>query len=239
MKEYREKNKEKLKEISKEYYENNKEEIKEKSKEYYENNKEEIKKYREKNKEKLKERKKEYRENNKEKIKEYRENNKEKIKEYMKEYRKNNKEKIKERRKCIHNVNRNHCKECNPLGHLKSTVSNRVRSALKSKKSKASIEYLGCDIPFYKEYLENQFKPGMTWENHGEWHIDHIIPVFYKENEKDKLTLEETIKRLHYTNTQPLWASENMSKNNRYIGDYIEYDNCILMDSDDESDDEE
>ena len=54
----------------------------------------------------------------------------------------------------------------------------------------------------------------MTWENYGKiWHIDHIVPINY-----NNPTLEEVIKRLHYLNTQPLWASENISKGNRYIG---------------------
>ena len=94
VKEYREDNKEKIKEKAKEYRENNKEKIKE----YYEDNKEKIKEkakeYRENNKEKIRESKKKYRENNKEKIKEYRENNKEKIQEYRKRGREKEKEKV-------------------------------------------------------------------------------------------------------------------------------------------------
>ena len=53
----------------------------------------------------------------------------------------------------------------------------------------------------------------MTWENHGEWHIDHIIPLMY-----ETPTLKDIVKRLHYTNTQPLSAKANMEKGNRYIG---------------------
>jgi len=84
-KEYREKNKDKIKEVGKEYREKNKDKIKEVKKEYYEKNKDKIKEYREKNKDKIKEVKKEYREKNKDKIKEvgkeYYEKNKDKIKE--------------------------------------------------------------------------------------------------------------------------------------------------------------
>jgi hypothetical protein len=46
----------------------------------------------------------------------------------------------------------------------------------------------------------------MSWENHGEWHIDHIVPFATARN------LTEFLKLLHYTNMQPLWASENYSK---------------------------
>ena len=52
----------------------------------------------------------------------------------------------------------------------------------------------------------------MSWENYGEWHIDHKIPLKY-----NKPSLEEVVQRLHYTNTQPMWASENMSKGCRYV----------------------
>ena len=114
---------------------------------------------------------------------------------------------------CIHDKHRRYCPECDPQGHLSSIVSRGVRKALKSSKSKHSIEYLGCDIQTFREHIEKQFKENMTWENYGEWHIDHIIPIRY-----ENPTIEETMKRLHYTNTQPMWASENISKGNRFIG---------------------
>ena len=52
----------------------------------------------------------------------------------------------------------------------------------------------------------------MSWENYGEWHIDHKVPLKY-----NKPSLEEVVQRLHYTNTQPMWASENISKGCQYI----------------------
>ena len=57
----------------------------------------------------------------------------------------------------------------------------------------------------------------MDWKNHGEWQIDHIIPLQYHAN-GEAPTLDETIKRLHYTNTQPLWAADNIRKGNRWVG---------------------
>ena len=88
----------------------------------------------------------------------------------------------------------------------------KVKKAAKAKKTKRTVHYLGCDIDTYKKYIEEQFEDGMTWENHGEWHIDHIIPLKYT---KSETTIED---RLHYKNTQPLWGCENMEKGNRYIG---------------------
>ena len=114
---------------------------------------------------------------------------------------------------CNHGRQRNQCKECDPCGHLSTLIANRCRNAIKSKNTERKMEYLRCTIEEFKNHLESKFKDGMTWDNHGEWHIDHIIPLKY-----GKPSLEETIKRLHWTNTQPLWAVENMSKGNKYIG---------------------
>lgn len=114
---------------------------------------------------------------------------------------------------CEHDTRKNECKHCDIIGYISQICRCRVLSALKSEKSKSTIEYLGCDIETFKIHIESQFKEGMSWENHGEWHIDHIKPVKY-----DNPTLEECIERLHYTNTQPLWADENISKGNRFIG---------------------
>ena len=92
-------------------------------------------------------------------------------------------------------------------------VSVRVKNAIQAEKNQKSIEYLGCDIEFFKKHMEDQFKDGMSWENHGEiWHIDHKIPLKF-----NKPTLEEVKERLHYTNCQPLLGVENMRKGNRYI----------------------
>ena len=88
---------------------------------------------------------------------------------------------------------------------------------MKHNKEFKSQEYIGCDFATFKEHIESQFQEGMTWDNHGEWHIDHIVPIKYKEDGKDP-TLEESIERLHWTNTQPLWASDNIAKGNRFIG---------------------
>jgi hypothetical protein len=84
---------------------------------------------------------------------------------------------------------------------------------LKSEKSKHTIDYLGCSIEELKAHIEPQLKEGMSWDNYGEWHIDHIIPIKY-----GSPTLEEVVRRLHYKNTQPLWATDNITKGNRFIG---------------------
>jgi len=115
---------------------------------------------------------------------------------------------------CEHNRIKYTCGICNPRGHLANNVRSRIYQALKAKKTKSSIEYLGCSIKELKDHLESQFQPGMSWENYGpEWHIDHIIPLQY-----ENPTLEEVIERLYWTNTQPMWGPENIAKGNRWIG---------------------
>jgi len=116
--------------------------------------------------------------------------------------------------RCKHN--KRFCKECDLNKYLIHNIRVSIKERLKSK-DKSSIEYLGCSIDTFKSHIESQFKEGMSWENHGSWHIDHVKPIKYKEDgiEPD---LEEIKKRFHYLNTQPLWATENISKGSRYIG---------------------
>ena len=119
---------------------------------------------------------------------------------------------------CEHNKRRSLCGDCDPNGYLKDVVSSRIRKALKGDKDERSIEYLGCDIEFYRVWLEMQFKPGMSWNNigHGEncWQIDHKVPIQYTGD--GDVTIDMVKERLHYSNTWPMWASENMSKGNRF-----------------------
>ena len=99
---------------------------------------------------------------------------------------------------------------------LMKTLRSRLTIALKrknAKKSKSTLELTGCEFSFLKDYLEAKFKEGMTWENHGEWHLDHIRPCCSFD-----LTIEEEQKKcFHYTNLQPLWAEENLSKGGAYV----------------------
>jgi len=189
------------KEKAKEYYQDNKEKKNEYDKKYRENNKEYRKKYYQDNKERTKEVDKKYRENNKEKKKEYYQNNKEKIIE-------NNKEYIKKRR----------LKD--PLFKLKGDLRSLIGTSIRRKgykKNSNTFNILGCEYSFFIKYMKEQFKDGMTWENHGEWHIDHIIPMYAAQTEEEALVLN------HYTNFQPLWAEENLYKSNKIITKQLKF----------------
>lgn len=76
-----------------------------------------------------------------------------------------------------------------------------------------ALNFLGTSIEEYYDYLESKFTPEMNWDNYGTyWNIDHIKPLNYFNP-----CLAETIRRFHYTNTQPLTVSENRQKGNKEI----------------------
>lgn len=100
------------------------------------------------------------------------------------------------------------------LYRLKSIISSSIHQSLKRKnfkKSKRTIEMLGCTVAEFKLYLESKFEPWMSWENQGRyngesnygWDIDHIIPVYLCKTE------EEVIKSNHFSNLQPLCSKIN------------------------------
>ena len=94
------------------------------------------------------------------------------------------------------------------------TIRNRIRIAIKKNvKSSSSFQLMGCNITFLKKYLSNKFQTGMTWDNHGRWHIDHIIPC----SSFDLRCPKQQKICFHYTNLQPLWATDNLSKGKRVI----------------------
>lgn len=139
------------------------------------------------------------------KAKEYLNNNpdaKKRSAEYKKKWAQENKEKTRLSKKKY---------KQNPENKLANTLRNRLGLALKnSQKTGSAVRDLGCSIEELKKYLESKFQPGMTWENRGinGWHIDHIIPLItFNLNNKEELK-----KAVHYTNLQPLWAKQNLSK---------------------------
>jgi hypothetical protein len=160
--------------------------------------------------------------NNKERAiqsqKEYHNNNRDKILEYQKFWRKNNPDNNK-------NYNKIHRKELSEKALIRQKrrygidinftltvlLRNRLYQALcGNNKSASTLELLGCSVKFLKLHLESQFTEDMSWENYGlgGWEIDHIYPCASFDLSKP---LEQQI-CFHWSNLQPLWASDNRSK---------------------------
>jgi hypothetical protein len=80
------------------------------------------------------------------------------------------------------------------------------------------LHYLGCTAKELADYLRNQWKRGMSWDNYGRkkdvrcWEIDHIVPVTAYDLSDD----EQRCKAFHYTNLRPMWAKDNVKKGNRH-----------------------
>lgn len=89
----------------------------------------------------------------------------------------------------------------------------RVARLIGSKKEKGTIEALGYSPSEFAGHMESLFKGGMSWANHGEWHIDHVIPISIML--KRGITDPATINALK--NMQPLWAEDNRRKSARMI----------------------
>ena len=200
-----------IKAQKKAYYEANKGKILTQQKAYYEANKEKIsalhKDYREANKEKISALIKAYHEANKEKRADQRkaryEVNKDKVSAQQKAYRKANREKINAR------IRQRYKRDVQ--FRLGLALRNRLRRAVKNQqRTSSAIRALGCTIKELKRHLEAQFTDGMSWENWAldGWHIDHIKPLA----SFDLTDRKQLLEACHYTNLQPLWAKENLSK---------------------------
>jgi predicted nucleic acid-binding Zn ribbon protein len=144
--------------------------------------------------------------------------------EYRKEYNKKrsklyykiHRKKLLEQQKIYQNK---HKKEFNRYikNRMKTDINFKLRRVLRSRiwyalkrniKSEVTMKLIGCSIDHLKQHLQKLFKTGMTWENMGKWHIDHIKPCALF----DLFKLSEQHKCFNWKNLQPLWVEENMSK---------------------------
>ena len=146
--------------------------------------------------------------------------------EYAKAYYAENKGKIKAQRLARYYANKDahmeyHRKYMNDRNkadvnfRLAGNLRHRIYAAIVgNKKGGSAVRDLGISVEGLKLHLESMFKEGMTWENYGPlWHVDHIIPLI-------SFDLEDRAQFLaaaHFTNLQPLWASENIHKSDSVL----------------------
>ena len=124
-------------------------------------------------------------------IKEYR--NTESARKYKREYESNRKKN-----------DINHKIACNLRSRL-------YQALIKNQKVGSAVDDLGCSIKELKKHLESKFAKGMSWDNYGEWHIDHIKPLANYDLTNRTIFLE----LCNYKNLQPLWLKDNISKSNK------------------------
>jgi hypothetical protein len=146
--------------------------------------------------------------------KKWSEQNKEHRKQYLKEYREKNINKI---RKTKRDYERNR-KASDPLYKLISNFRTAIYQVLKENRVDKNHSYF--DVLRYTPeeliiHLEKQFTDGMTWENYGEWHVDHKLPItsFNIQEMGD----EEFMKCWCLDNLQPMWGEENIRKSNKLL----------------------
>jgi hypothetical protein len=99
---------------------------------------------------------------------------------------------------------------------LSEILGDKLRAAIRSNSNKSGkiTELIGIPILDFKDYIQKLFKDGMTWENWGEWEIDHIKPCA-------SFNLSNSVEQkecFHYTNFQPLWKRENQNKYSYHKG---------------------
>ena len=159
---------------------------------------------------------KKWREKNKESVKEYvkswYEQNKEHRKQYLKEYREKNIDKL---RKTKRDYERNR-KATDPLYKLISNFRTAIYQVLKESnvdKNKHYFDILQYTPEELITHLESQFKDTMSWDNYGEWHVDHKLPITHFNILE--MGDNEFMKCWSLGNLQPMWGIENIRKSNK------------------------
>jgi hypothetical protein len=165
---------------------------------------------RQKNKKKIKKQQEEYRSIYRERLNENRKqwgkDNPDKVAINAKKYREKYRDKINQKRRQKRKRNINF--------RLRTIISNRIRMALsRGSKNSTAYDLTGCSWEHLKLYLESRFTVGMSWDNFGEWHIDHIKPCC----SFDLTDIEQQKLCFHYTNLQPLWAIDNLKKSGKLL----------------------
>lgn len=91
-----------------------------------------------------------------------------------------------------------------------NAIGARLRNCLRGKKSARTEELIGYQVEELMASIEKQFRPGMSWANYGDWHIDHIVPLIDFDCSTEES--DEIRKAWAISNLRPIWAEENLRK---------------------------
>lgn len=188
-KRYAEENKDRIKETARAYYVKNKDRINEHHREYYKNNKDKAAKY----------------------AKKYVNKNRDKVRERQYKWIEENKDRVRAKQREYEKRRRKECKNYKAQRAMSSMLWRAVKQYKIAKNGK-TYDILGYTKEELISRIEFQFKDGMTWENHGQWHIDHKKPIsrFVEQGVLDPRVINSL------SNLQPLWATDNLSKSNSF-----------------------
>lgn len=97
----------------------------------------------------------------------------------------------------------------NPQRRISKNLRHRLRKAMLGETMGVSaVRDLGMSVEDFRQYIASMFQPGMTWDNYGQWHLDHIRPLA----SFDLTDPAQARIACHYSNMQPLWALDNQRK---------------------------
>ena len=149
----------------------------------------------------------------------WRKNNPEKLRELRKEHDKKYYENNKDRKREWNTAYKKQRRRTDPIFRLMDNVRTQVGQILKregtSKKGESALQYLPWTKEELEQHLVSQFTEGMTLDNYGEWHLDHIYPqskLLY-----DSMDHPNFQKCWALENLQPLWAEDNIIKHNKIL----------------------
>lgn len=156
---------------------------------------------------------------------EWKKRNPETVNRHAREGARRNPEKMAARKKIYREANPHIAREYqrkrragNVNQRVNDAMGNRFRDVLRSNKGGRSWKHLaGYDSHQLKAHLEVLFTDGMSWENYGQWHIDHIRPVASFDFSTDLLGAVRACWAL--SNLQPLWALDNIRKGKKWSGE--------------------
>ena len=131
---------------------------------------------------------------------------------------------------CIHNKRNDNCKICDLNNYLlklqRYCLSRAFKNSSKLIKNKCTLDYLGCSIKYFSEFMSSKMTSEMNFNN---IHLDHIKPV----SSFNLDDINELQKCCHYTNFQPLLVKDNLSKSNKWCKNDNEFweNNIIFNDT--------